>query len=110
MLVVGNDRGQIAPDVLPDIDSYQVNQAESGRFGSADCWAGNGVDLFNAVLVLQDVIHGEPRPTGKQAVGNEVWSILGRHHAFTEAVFEEVTDEVDHGREGHRGRDNLYQF
>ena len=87
--------GHVADDVAEDVQSHQINGAESCGFRPADGLSGERVDVFDAEVHLLHEAHHVQHRKGADTVGDEVGSVFGKDDAFAEAHVAEVRDEID---------------
>src|SRR4030067_1160469 len=96
--------------MVPDIDSNQVNQAESSRFWITNCRSGDCIHFLNGVAVFQDVIESKRCAAKSDAVGDEVRCIFGRDDAFAKLALTETADKFHNLRKCVGRGDNFQQL
>ena len=66
-----------------DVEADEVDGAEGGGFGPADCLAGECVHLFDGEVHLLHQAHDVEHGKSADAIGDEVGRIFGAHDALT---------------------------
>ncbi len=91
------DQGrEIAADMVPDIQSHQIDQTEGRGFRSSDQWTGERIHFIDGVSILEDVIQSErARPKG-DAVADEIGCVLAQHDSFPQSILSEPGKEFNH--------------
>ena len=100
--VPGHAHGNVQPD--------KIQRAEGGRLRQSERGSGERVDLLHRVAVfggnLQD-LGGNKRP---DSIGDEVRSVFGDHHPLAQDRLTEISDGINHVRQGVRGGNQLQQL
>ena len=92
--IVGDQLVKIARDMRPDIQADDIEQAIAGALGQSDQRAGERVDLFDGEAIFDGQLLDGGAEEAADAVGDEVGSVLARHHALAEMAVGEMGDEV----------------
>ena len=80
------------------------------RLGTAHGRPGDLVDFFDRVTVFEHRLDGEQRAEGADAIGDEVRTVLRRHHAFAQSLIEKAKQEARDFRLGPFGANHFDQM
>jgi hypothetical protein len=97
-LVVGNGIVQVTGDVGHHVNADLIEQSEASSVGTPDQWAGERIDLFYLITMLQGVIEQDLPGVYKDSVADEVRTIFAHDHPFAQTFF---------GKPAESGYDNL---
>src|ERR1044072_6786513 len=90
-----DQRGEVFCDVVPGIQTHQVDQAECCSLRSTDQWTCDRVHIIHAVTILQNEIHGERTRTKCNAVTDEIRRVFAEYNSFAKAIFPKPREKLN---------------
>ncbi len=108
--VAGSVVVDIADDVGEHVEADDIGGAKSGRLGPADGGAGAGVHFFDGHAEAGHERERSEHGERADAVGDEVGSVLGAHHAFAQAAIAEIAERVENFRRSGRAGNQFDQL
>ena len=104
--VIGRIVVDIANDVGEDVEADDIGGAEGGGLGPADGGARAGVHFLDAHAEAGHERKRSEHGKSADAIGDEIWSILGADHSFAQAAIAEIAERVeDFGGSGRAGNE-----
>ena len=101
--------GEVFCYVGEDVDADHVAEAEGSGFRPAEGGAGEGVDLFNGEVLRHHEADGVAHGEGADAVGDEVWGVVGVDDGLAEALIAKMFDRGEIGGVGLGGGNDFEQ-
>src|SRR5215211_4802406 len=90
-----NQGRQITGDMIPHIESHQVEQTKRGGLRSPNQGTGNRIYLIYGIAILQNEVQGKRACTECNAIANEIRRVLTKDNSFAETVFAKPGDKLD---------------
>ena len=107
LFIFGKRFVQVLDDVSEDVEADEIKRAERRALRPAHCRAGDLVDFFDRVTILEHRLDREQRAERADAIGDEVRPVLRRHHAFAESLIEKAEQEAGDFRLGPFGANDF---
>ena len=101
---------EVLRDPNHDIQANLVSEAEGGRIGSTDQRAGDGVNLFDAIPIIECIIHGLHAAVASDPVSNEIGRVFRNHHTLAQPALSKSAHVFHYLGIGIRGRDDLKEL
>ena len=101
---------EVLRDPNHDIQANLVSEAEGGRIGSTDQRSGDGVNLFDAIPIIECIIHGLHAAVASDPVSNEIGRVFRNHHTLAQPALSKSAHVFHYLGIGIRGRDDLKEL
>ena len=93
--IVGNGFVKVLRDMLPDVESDDIEQAVAGALRKPDQRPGERIDFFDGEVVFDgQTLHGGAEESA-DSVGDEVRRVLAGNDAFAQMEVAEIGDECE---------------